>query len=164
MRPPPPSSPAPPLSHLSGSVSSLFDLLVSLCVSDLLVILFLRAWSGDLQLRSCPVLDWFRWFWCCLWLGFGLFLVAAVESESLGWVEMAALRSSLPSRLRQLLSGETAVGPSIRLDSETVSTLSLPPPHPSFSRSVYSLTSHGASVIFCFLFGCQVRDFWEGCK
>ncbi|KAK4801652.1 hypothetical protein SAY86_022139 [Trapa natans] len=31
---------------------------------------------------------------------------------------MAALRSSLPSRLRQLLSGETAVGPSIRLDSE----------------------------------------------
>ncbi|XP_031386394.1 E3 ubiquitin-protein ligase UPL2-like isoform X2 [Punica granatum] len=32
---------------------------------------------------------------------------------------MAALRSSLPSRLRQLLSGETAVGPSIRLDSET---------------------------------------------
>lgn len=32
---------------------------------------------------------------------------------------MAALRSSLPSRLRQLLSGEGAIGPSVKLDSET---------------------------------------------
>ncbi|KAI6689207.1 hypothetical protein NL676_026035 [Syzygium grande] len=33
--------------------------------------------------------------------------------------EMASLRSSLPSRLRQLLSGETAIGPSVRTDSDT---------------------------------------------
>ncbi|XVE60630.1 hypothetical protein DITRI_Ditri05aG0143100 [Diplodiscus trichospermus] len=31
---------------------------------------------------------------------------------------MANIRSTLPSRLRQLLSGETAIGPSIKLDSE----------------------------------------------
>ncbi|XVF36563.1 hypothetical protein REPUB_Repub19eG0068300 [Reevesia pubescens] len=31
---------------------------------------------------------------------------------------MANIRSSLPSRLRQLLSGETAIGPSVKLDSE----------------------------------------------
>lgn len=31
---------------------------------------------------------------------------------------MAALRSSLPSRLRRLLSGESAVGPSLKVDSE----------------------------------------------
>lgn len=36
---------------------------------------------------------------------------------------MATLRSSLPSRLRQLLSGEGAIGgPSIKLDSDTVSS------------------------------------------
>lgn len=35
---------------------------------------------------------------------------------------MATLRSSLPSRLRQLLSGEAAMGPALRLgDSEPVS-------------------------------------------
>ena len=32
-----------------------------------------------------------------------------------------ALRSSLPSRLRQLLSREGAIGPSVKLDSEAVS-------------------------------------------
>ncbi|KHG30119.1 E3 ubiquitin-protein ligase UPL2 -like protein [Gossypium arboreum] len=32
--------------------------------------------------------------------------------------EMANIRSTLPSRLRQLLSGETDIGPSIKLDSE----------------------------------------------
>lgn len=37
---------------------------------------------------------------------------------------MATLRSSLPSRLRQLLSGEGAIGgPSIKLDSDTVSSI-----------------------------------------
>ncbi|KAK9028585.1 hypothetical protein V6N11_025739 [Hibiscus sabdariffa] len=32
--------------------------------------------------------------------------------------EMANTRSTLPSRLRQLLSGETATGPFVKLDSE----------------------------------------------
>lgn len=35
---------------------------------------------------------------------------------------MTTLRSSLPSRLRQLLSSEGAIGPSIKLDSEPVCT------------------------------------------
>lgn len=42
-------------------------------------------------------------------------------------VDMATLRSSLPSRLRQLLSGEAAIGgPSIKLDSDTVSSIYTP--------------------------------------
>uniref|UniRef100_A0A2C9VXM3 Uncharacterized protein n=1 Tax=Manihot esculenta TaxID=3983 RepID=A0A2C9VXM3_MANES len=36
---------------------------------------------------------------------------------------MATIRSSLPSRLRQLFSGESVIGPSIKLDSEPVSSL-----------------------------------------
>ncbi|XP_022768487.1 E3 ubiquitin-protein ligase UPL2-like isoform X2 [Durio zibethinus] len=36
---------------------------------------------------------------------------------------MANIRSSLPSRLRQFLSGETAIGPSIKLDSEPPSQI-----------------------------------------
>lgn len=43
---------------------------------------------------------------------------------------MASLRSSLPSRLRQLLSGETAIGPSVRMDSDT------PPKVKSFIEKV----------------------------
>jgi len=34
---------------------------------------------------------------------------------------MTTLRSNWPSRLRQLLSSEGAIGPSIKLDSEPVS-------------------------------------------
>jgi len=35
---------------------------------------------------------------------------------------MTSIRSSLPSRLRQLLSGEGSLVPSVKLDSETVSS------------------------------------------
>lgn len=37
---------------------------------------------------------------------------------------MTTLRSSLPSRLRQLLSGDGSFGPSVKLETEPVSLLS----------------------------------------
>jgi len=36
---------------------------------------------------------------------------------------MTTLRSSWPSRLRQLLSNESAIGPSVKLDTEPVSVV-----------------------------------------
>lgn len=51
-------------------------------------------------------------------------------SEKTAWYHMAGtVRSSLPSRLRQLLSGEGPIGPNVKLDSETVRFL------PPFSNS-----------------------------
>lgn len=38
---------------------------------------------------------------------------------------MTTVRSSLPSRIRQLLSADGALGPSIKLDSEPVSSIAL---------------------------------------
>lgn len=53
---------------------------------------------------------------------------------------MTTLRSSLPSRLRQLLSSEGAIGPSIKLDSEPV------------RATHFCLFTH--CLLFIFIFGC----------
>lgn len=67
---------------------------------------------------------------------------------------MAALRSSLPSRLRQLLSGETAVGPSIRLDSEAVS-----PSHQSINLNSGTCSLSKFIYLLNFLPICYVGPF-----
>lgn len=50
---------------------------------------------------------------------------------------MATARSTLPARLRQLISGENSIGPSVKLDSEPVS---------------FFFLNLSPVILFCFIF------------
>lgn len=58
---------------------------------------------------------------------------------------MASVRSSLPSRLRQLLSSEGAIGPSVKLDSEPVLFL------------LVSLPSFMNTCMYAFMYECSFQ-------
>lgn len=69
---------------------------------------------------------------------------------------MTTLRSSWPSRLRQLLSSEGAIGPSVKVDTEPVSVFSLSLSL-SIIRTVLLCLWIGFNEVYEYIFNCWVN-------
>lgn len=94
---------------------------------------------------------------CLSFSFFSVLLVFIVISfgQLWSWGEMTTLRSSWPSRLRQLLSSEGAIGPSVKLDSEPVSFFFLI----FFCNLLHNLYLH-CTVLIYFRLGFYWIDLW----